>query len=138
MSMKYNDKGKEWARAYYQANKDRIKEYQSLYRKSGPQGRRPIGDHRNRLLQYARQRAQLRGLEFSITKHDITIPEFCPYLNVKLEVNTEYAPSIDRIDSSKGYVPGNVEVISKRANTLKSNATYEELLLIAERMKPVG
>lgn len=41
-------------------------------------------------------------------------------------------PSLDRWDSSKGYVPGNVFVISYRANTLKNSATYEEILKVAK------
>ena len=41
-------------------------------------------------------------------------------------------PSLDRWDSAKGYVPGNVFVISYRANTLKNSATYEEILKVAK------
>ena len=37
-------------------------------------------------------------------------------------------PSIDRIDNTKGYVPGNVIVMSHRANKLKGDATKEETL----------
>ena len=37
------------------------------------------------------------------------------------------AASIDRKDSSKGYVKGNVAIISRRANLLKNNATIAEL-----------
>lgn len=48
---------------------------------------------------------------------------------------TETAPSLDRIDSSKGYISGNVKVISKRANAIKNDATLEELLLIVEYVK---
>ena len=56
---------------------------------------------------------------------DIVIPEKCPVFLVPIEV-----PSIDRIDPSKGYIPGNVRIISMRANMLKSDATLEEMDLI--------
>jgi hypothetical protein len=55
-------------------------------------------------------------------------------LGLKLEQgngkSTASSPSLDRIDSSKGYVKGNVRVISHRANLLKNNATVEELKLL--------
>jgi len=44
-------------------------------------------------------------------------------------------PSLDRWDSTKGYVPGNVFVISYRANTLKNNATYEEIVKVAQYLR---
>lgn len=37
------------------------------------------------------------------------------------------SPSIDRIDSNRGYIKGNIRWISTRANQLKSNATVQEL-----------
>lgn len=54
---------------------------------------------------------------------------FCPVLGVPLvDGNT----SIDRIDPSKGYVPGNLQIISSKANRMKNNATVEELRRFAE------
>jgi hypothetical protein len=81
----------------------------------------------NKILSRAKSRAVLKGREFSIDESDIHIPDLCPILGVPLIEGTEYAPSIDRIDSTKGYVKGNVQIISKRANVLKNNATAEEL-----------
>ena len=66
------------------------------------------------------------------------LPDFCPILGLKLEYSKgsrkdhELSPSIDRIDPSKGYVVGNVHVISWRANRLKSNGSPEELRKIAD------
>lgn len=37
------------------------------------------------------------------------------------------SPSIDRIDPKRGYVRGNVVVVSMRANSIKREATIDEL-----------
>lgn len=43
--------------------------------------------------------------------------------------------SLDRIDSSRGYVKGNIWVISLRANRIKNDSTVEELRLIADKVE---
>lgn len=43
--------------------------------------------------------------------------------------------SLDRIDSSRGYVKGNIWVISLRANRIKNDSTVEELRLIAGKVE---
>lgn len=78
-----------------------------------------------RLFNAAKARANKKGREFSIELSDIQIPKVCPVLHIPMT-----SPSLDRIDSSRGYVKGNVRVISKRANQLKNNATVEEMKLI--------
>jgi predicted nucleic acid-binding Zn ribbon protein len=91
------------------------------------------------LYNTAKNRAKQFGWEFSITVKDIIIPDFCPYLKIKLKrgkgVSQASSPTIDRIDSSKGYITGNIQVISYKANTMKSNATQEELLLFAQKIE---
>jgi DNA-directed RNA polymerase subunit RPC12/RpoP len=91
-----------------------------------------------RMYRRAKSRAKSKGLEFSITKEDIVIPATCPILKCPLVVHKGQSgafpdsPSLDRIDSSKGYTPDNIWVISQRANAMKSNATQEELKLFAD------
>lgn len=89
-----------------------------------------------RLLASARARALKKGLDFSITEEDIDIPEVCPILHVPLVLGNRHSmddsPSIDRIDSSKGYVPGNVWIISHKANRLKSD---KDLLDVLEELE---
>lgn len=92
------------------------------------------------MLRNVKQRAYKKGWECTITTDDFKIPEYCPVLGVKLERNSKkgwwpWSPSMDRIDNNKGYIPGNVEVISWRANSLKSNATIEELEKVLAYMK---
>ena len=79
----------------------------------------------------AKRRANERGLEFNIEISDINIPELCPILEVPLvkgdSNNYEYTPSLDRIDNTKGYIKGNIIVMSKKANSMKNSASWEEL-----------
>jgi hypothetical protein len=87
----------------------------------------------------AKENAKERKREFNLELSDIIIPEYCPYLGIKLSTSVEdrYQPyyySIDRIDSNLGYVKGNVQVISKLANTMKNNATIEQLLIFSENI----
>ena len=92
----------------------------------------------SRMLMAARQRAKNQGLEFNLTIDDIVIPDKCPLSEVPFVAgekgNYEYTPSLDRIDPAKGYIKGNVWVITKRANTMKNNATREELLKFADNI----
>jgi hypothetical protein len=78
----------------------------------------------------ARTRARKYGVEFSITEEDIVIPEFCPILETRLTKGNGYLPnamSLDRVDNDKGYISGNVRVISRKANLMKSSLTINIL-----------
>lgn len=79
----------------------------------------------------AKDRADKKGLEFNIEESDILIPTVCPLLNIPIEFGTKEdynsSPSLDRIDNTKGYIKGNIWVISKKANTMKNSATLKEL-----------
>jgi hypothetical protein len=79
----------------------------------------------------------MQGHEFSITPEDIPLPDNCPVLGIPLtlypdKTNLDDSPSVDRIDNTKGYIPGNVRVISNRANGLKSDGTKPEFQSIIE------
>lgn len=90
------------------------------------------------LLAYAASRARKKGIEFSISEKDVTVPDLCPLLEIPLRsgnpAEKNNSPSIDRIDNSKGYVPGNVRVISNLANVMKHTASHEQLLLFAKNI----
>jgi hypothetical protein len=91
-----------------------------------------------RMVQSAKIRAGRTGVPFSITAGDVTIPTHCPALGIRLEYGNrhrhENSPSLDKIKPERGYVPGNVAVLSHRANWLKSNATSAELRAVADWM----
>lgn len=84
----------------------------------------------------ARWRARQADEPFTIERSDVVVPELCPYLGIPLfkgeGKQTANSPSIDRIDSAKGYTKGNVEVISNMANAMKYNATPEQLVTFAK------
>lgn len=91
------------------------------------------------MLQCARDRARAKGLPFSITIEDVVIPAVCPLLGISIEPGDgklhANSPSLDRLRPELGYVPGNVIVISYRANAIKQNATPEELEQIAAALR---
>jgi hypothetical protein len=70
-------------------------------------------------------RAKYNAWEFTITEDDLDWPTHCPVLSwIELHYPGHYrhdpaGASLDRIDREKGYVPGNVRVISLRANLLQ-------------------
>jgi len=86
------------------------------------------------MLVRTRQRARRRGVPFELTIQDISIPETCPVLGIPLftgSVLTDNSPTLDRIVPARGYVPGNVAVMSCRANRIKNDGTAEEHRRIA-------
>jgi hypothetical protein len=82
--------------------------------------------------------AKARGLEFDLEPADIIIPDVCPYLGVGLEFGEgkqkKNSYSVDRIDSSKGYIKGNIEVISLLANMMKQDSTQDEQIRFAKEV----
>lgn len=91
------------------------------------------------LLRSARRRAAVSGIPCTITLADIVIPAVCPLLGIALSAGTgklnAASPSLDRKDNKLGYVPGNVWVISYRANAAKGDLTADELILMGTRLK---
>lgn len=87
---------------------------------------------------HARGRAQWKGLDFDPDLSDLLPPPtHCPVLGIPIDYSTGRglrpdSPSIDRIDNSRGYVHGNRIVISRRANTIKNDATVAELRAVAD------
>lgn len=84
------------------------------------------------LLNRSKHRAKEYGYEFNLEESDLIIPELCPILKIPIVVvrgegRRFDGPSLDRIDSTKGYTKDNVWIISDLANRMKQNATLEQL-----------
>ena len=109
---------------------------------------RPQADGRSEELMYtmwnaAKQRAKKQGVPFELDPlylRQIGIPEYCPVLGIPINKapgdgsgeRNDNSPSLDKFIPSLGYVPGNIHVISWRANRLKNDGTPEDWRKIAE------
>ncbi len=93
-------------------------------------------DIRSRMLRGARLRARKAGVPFNLKREDIQVPTHCPILGIPLLRSPGRAgdnnPSLDRIVPADGYVPGNVVVVSLRANRAKADLSIEELRAVAD------
>ena len=86
--------------------------------------KRTAATNPSRVYFRAKARAKKLEREFTITLSDVRNLEWptnCPILDIPMS-----SPSLDRINSSKGYVHGNIQIISTRANMLKNNGTLAE------------
>lgn len=86
----------------------------------------------SQLLSNAKGRALRNGITFDLTRDDVVVPDVCPVFGEPFvwgvgEGRNDFSPSLDRIIPDRGYVRGNVQVISWLANRLKSNATLMQL-----------
>lgn len=110
---------------YYAANKEHIKAKTKEYRIKNPN-----------IIMYTRVKGRARrtGIPFNLDLDDIQIQERCPVFDIPYVFGCKsmWNPSLDRIVPSLGYVKGNVIVISVRANSIKNDATPNELRQVAE------
>jgi hypothetical protein len=146
MGYKDPEQEKEYHRKWREKNKVKLNAYQKEWSKKHPGKKAAIRrklvnkNPEKSMLYSSKFRAKKNNVEFTITKDDINIPLICPVLRQPLVKECieggktgpkGNSPSIDRIDNSKGYIPGNIQVISNKANTMKSSATPEELINFA-------
>lgn len=94
------------------------------------------------IFNQARYRAKKRGIEFSIELEDIEVPENCPVFGIPLFFSegrrTDNSYSLDRWDNAKGYVKGNVKIISWKANQYKGDMTIDEVERLLNYMKGIS
>ncbi|MGA0070404.1 MAG: hypothetical protein ACO3HP_03775 [Candidatus Nanopelagicaceae bacterium] len=99
------------------------------------------------MLNNARRRAKEKGLPFDLDMEYLRsiAPTLCPYSQVPLrwELQTGIgthgkpfpnSPSLDKLIPSRGYVRGNVAIVSHRANSIKRDATEQELIELGLRI----
>ena len=134
------EKWKAASKRYYEANKEKVRAQSKAWATNNPERLRALTKkwrHKNLqkvLLSSAKRNAKNNNREFDITLEDIVIPTHCPILGIELTFggkrnNSSY--SVDRIDNSKGYIKGNIQIMSWLANRMKSDATKEQLVKFA-------
>lgn len=129
----HRNKAKEKLRSakWVKENPERIRELAKIRRLTRPMNKT--------LYRSAKDRSVMLGVEFNLTPEDIIVPTHCPVLGLELKINTDHSkdnsPSVDRIDPNKGYVVGNIRVISHRANTIKNNASLKEIQAVLRYMR---
>ncbi len=146
------ERRKEYQRKYREENREKILLYQKEwydknrsvqieYFKEKYKARKPrtLLSTIKRNLTNIKSKCASKGIPFDISIEDIEIPTHCPLLGLELKAglprNSPESPSIDKIIPSLGYVKGNVWIISQRANTIKHNASLEEIEMLCENLK---
>lgn len=116
----------DYHKQYYQKNRERI-----LARKKA--------DPWSGRMRNAKDRATAKNLDYDLDREylDTIYTTHCPVLGLELSytentVLADNSATIDRINPELGYVKGNVQILSHKANRMKSNATTEELLKFAD------
>ena len=92
------------------------------------------------MLYHARSRAKKLGIPCTITVDDLVIPDKCSLLEIPIyrSAGQGYhpnSPTLDKIIPELGYVKGNCQIISARANLIKNDATLEEFECIARNWR---
>lgn len=125
-------KAKNWVQTWRHNNPEHRSNTDALWTMNNPE---------KSILLKIRGRARKIGIPFDLELSDIVIPEVCPILGIPFRVNFKNkiafydSMSIDRVDPKLGYVKGNVRIISMKANSVKNNATLEELRMIVKYVK---
>lgn len=90
------------------------------------------------IIQLAKKRAKKSGIPFNLDEEYLQsiYPKdgLCPLLRIPLTKNREFSGpnsiTLDRIIPQLGYIKGNVQILSHKANTAKSNLTLDEMKLL--------
>jgi hypothetical protein len=95
---------------------------------------------KQQLVSKIKAQAKLKGIEFNLTKQDIDWVKSCPIMDIEINYYTEKfreynTASFDRKDPNKGYIKGNVFIISNIANMRKSDLTVKQMERMLEYAK---
>lgn len=125
----------EWHDVYGRAV-NRKERADARYTKWGVKEDTELYESKRKKFRGKKANAVRRGVEWSLDFGVLDWPTHCPILGIELDYFAEKANegslSFDRINPKLGYVNGNVQIISWRANRLKNDGTAAELRAIAD------
>lgn len=134
------DRTRETQERFWTKHGDRVKQERSVKRDASYR-QNPKETWLLETFRAARVRARKAGLPFDNKVPKLALPDVCPVLgsaihyHATLGKHSPSSPSLDRIDPARGYVASNLRVISNRANTLKNNASLDEMRLVLADME---
>ena len=121
---------------YTQYRKDHAQHYKDKYR---------LNIKENKVVD-AKRRAKAKNVPFNLTTQYIKDiwpkDNICPALGIPFtfggHVTKNYSSAaLDRIIPSKGYVKGNVQIVSGLANSIMSNATPDQVIQAGQYFKKI-
>jgi hypothetical protein len=91
---------------------------------------------------FQNKKRNTKDKEFDILFSDIEYTTHCPLLGIPLNYNqtmwkADDYPTFDRIDNTKGYVKGNVHIVSWRANRMKGTGSPDEWIKLSDSMRRI-
>ncbi len=130
--------------ALYQKKQARISQIPDYYKKERIQEVARINSDKNvyagRKFNDQKSGAKIRKIEWNLDKAStillIAEARYCALSGIRLshKISNRHAPSIDRINSSKGYVPGNIQIVSTIVNQMKNVLTNREFKSICKKV----
>lgn len=96
-------------------------------------------------IRFAKRRSKKKKLKFNLTKefiHELYHKQkgLCVISNIKMEYKSghdqyfrnPYKLSIDRIDSTQGYIEGNIQLVCAKVNNMKNEMDQDEFLKLCK------
>lgn len=123
-------KAKEWQEKNHIKYNEKSKQYSTKSRNNNP------FQHK---IYEAKKRAKQKNIEFNLNIDYLKSiwTGICPIFNVNIFIGHKKntlsdinIACLDRIDNTKGYIIGNVQFISKRANTIKNDSTFAQFKML--------
>jgi hypothetical protein len=153
---KYKEKNPEIIKAekqrYYERNKNKLRQHyldnKEQILAAAKQGRTGKEGYLKTMLASAKSRAKQKGWEFDLELDALMMiaGDFCPVDGLPFDWDRQLEddstllltiPSLDRMDSSRGYTKDNVMIIGDKWNRWKSNMNLEDLELLIQYVRSV-